>query len=100
MIGRDVVVEAKVVKQLSRCRLNAHHRRLSRKSAGLNESRPPLHINQPQAFQRYPREAAVCSAHLNLQASIHDSRKCLTNAAVFENRRVGRFLLSGDRCPR
>jgi hypothetical protein len=42
MIGRDVVVEAKVVKQLSRCRLNAHHRRLSRKSAGLNESRPPF----------------------------------------------------------
>jgi hypothetical protein len=30
MIGRDVVVEAEVVKQLSRCRLNAHHRRLSR----------------------------------------------------------------------
>ena len=29
MIGRDVVVEAEVVKQLSRCRLNAHHRRLS-----------------------------------------------------------------------
>jgi hypothetical protein len=30
VIGRDVVVEAEVVEQLSRCRLNAHHRRLSR----------------------------------------------------------------------
>jgi hypothetical protein len=34
---------------------------------------------------------------LNRPASAHDSQKCLTNAAVFENRRVGRFLLSGDR---
>jgi hypothetical protein len=30
VIGRNVVVEAEIVKQLSRCRLNAHHRRLSR----------------------------------------------------------------------
>ena len=30
MIGRDVLIEAKVVKQPSRCRLNPHHRRLSR----------------------------------------------------------------------
>src|SRR5712675_2196192 len=48
MIGRDVVVEAEVVKQLSRCRLNADHRRLSRKSAGFNESR--RYHNQSVSF--------------------------------------------------
>ena len=35
VIGRDVVVEAEVVEQLSWCRLNAHHRRLSRKISGI-----------------------------------------------------------------
>jgi hypothetical protein len=50
MIGRDVVVEAEVVKQLGRCRLNAHHRRLSRKSAGFNESRRYTDHNQSLTF--------------------------------------------------
>jgi hypothetical protein len=50
MIGRDVVVEAEVVKQLGRCRLNAHHRHLSRKSAGFNESRRHADNNQSLTF--------------------------------------------------
>jgi hypothetical protein len=60
MIGRDVVVEAEVVKQLSRRRLNAHHRRLSRKSAGVNESRRYTDYNQSLTFsKRYPQVAAI-----------------------------------------
>jgi hypothetical protein len=49
MIGRNVVVEAEIVKQLSRCRLNAHHRRLSRIRQD-SESRPSLHINRALTF--------------------------------------------------
>src|ERR1700722_20071428 len=50
VIGRNVVVEAEIVKKLSRCRLNAHHRRLSRKSAGFNESRRYTDNNQSLTF--------------------------------------------------
>jgi hypothetical protein len=50
MIGRDVIIEAEVVKQLGRCRLNPHHRRLSRKSAGFNESRRYTDNNQSLTF--------------------------------------------------
>src|SRR5271166_55309 len=35
-----------------------------------------------RVFQHNLREAAVCSAHLNRPASTHDSRKCLSLAAV------------------
>jgi hypothetical protein len=50
MITKDVVVEAEVVKQLGRRRLNAHHRSLSRKSAGFNESRRYTDNNQSLTF--------------------------------------------------
>jgi hypothetical protein len=60
MIGRDVVVEAEVVKQLSRCRLNAHHRRLSRKSAGFNESRRYTDNNQSLTFSTVSTFSGHC----------------------------------------
>jgi hypothetical protein len=41
VIGRDMVIEAKIVKQPSRRRLNPHHRHLSRIRRG-SESRPSL----------------------------------------------------------
>ena len=48
MIERDVVVKAEIIEQPRRRFLKAHHRRLSRKSAGFNESRhsPPPAIKQ------------------------------------------------------
>jgi hypothetical protein len=49
-----VVVEAEVVKQLGRCR-NAHHRRLSRKSAGFNESQRHTDDNQSLTFSTVSR---------------------------------------------
>src|ERR1700734_3956354 len=49
MIARDMIVEAEVVKQLSRRRLNPHHRRLSRITRD-SESRPSLHINRALTF--------------------------------------------------
>jgi hypothetical protein len=38
VIERDVLVEAEIIEQPRRRSLKAHHRRLSRKSAGFNES--------------------------------------------------------------
>jgi hypothetical protein len=58
MIGRDMVIEAKVVKQPSLGRLNPHHRRLSRIRQD-SESRPSLHINRALTFQRYPQMAVM-----------------------------------------
>ena len=49
VVGRDVVIEAKIVKQASRRHLNPHHRYLSRIRRG-SESRPSLHINQSLTF--------------------------------------------------
>ena len=39
VIGRNVFVEAEIIEQPRRRSLKPHHRRLSRKSAGFNESR-------------------------------------------------------------
>src|SRR5580704_19741216 len=74
MIGRDVVVEAEVVKQLSRCRLNAHHRRLSRITSD-SESRPSLHINQPQTFSTISALPAPSANHRFLALSDDLSRR-------------------------
>jgi hypothetical protein len=46
VIERDVFVEAEIIEQPRRRSLKAHHRRLSRKSAGLNESRRCADSNQ------------------------------------------------------
>jgi hypothetical protein len=61
MIGRDVVVEAEVVKQLTR-RLNAHHRRLSRKSAGVSESPRRTDHNQSMTFSTISAANGHCGA--------------------------------------
>ena len=50
MIGRDMVVEAEIIEQLRRRSLKAHHRHLSRKSAGINESRHDSDDNQSSDF--------------------------------------------------
>jgi hypothetical protein len=49
MIARDMIVEAEVVKQLSRRRLNAHHRYPSRIRRG-RESRRDSDPNQSLTF--------------------------------------------------
>jgi hypothetical protein len=49
MIGGDVVIEAEVVKQLGRCRLNAHHRYPSRIRRG-SESRRDSDDSQSLTF--------------------------------------------------
>src|ERR1700729_1835542 len=51
MIARDMIVEAEVVKQLSRRRLNAHHRYPSRIRRG-RESRRDSDPNQSLTFSR------------------------------------------------
>ena len=60
MIGRDMVVEAKVVKQLGRCRLNAHHRyplpqiTRGRKSQRDSDNNQSLTFSTISAHSRHP----------------------------------------------
>jgi hypothetical protein len=50
VIERNVFVKAEIIKQPHRRSLKAHHRRLSRKSAGFNESRHSSARNQAATF--------------------------------------------------
>jgi hypothetical protein len=50
MVDKDVFLKAKIIEQPRRRSLNAHHRRLSRKSAGVNESRHHTDHNQSLTF--------------------------------------------------
>jgi hypothetical protein len=50
VIERDVLVEAEIIEQPRRRSLKTHHRRLSRKSAGFNESR---RVDSPSGSRRY-----------------------------------------------
>jgi hypothetical protein len=50
VIENDVFIEAEIIEQPRRRSLKAHHRRLSRKSAGFNESRRGSDDNQSPTF--------------------------------------------------
>ena len=115
VIGRDVIVEAEIIDQPGRRRLNAHHRRIPRQIARSSESRHRRCINQLATFstvsaqsgRRYRQRSLECAAALaraparprDLKGAIPDAPKILLHNVYgwFVRVERGVYLLSEAR---